>query len=91
MTDLEKRFDFEYTTKEATYRYMLLDRLRTDCNYFLGNGNRNEKNLWAGNVEDHINVMKELWHSFSLEEKPEWLTLEQIDQYAAQMKVRGKL
>ena len=42
--------------KDATFRYMMLDRLRVDCEYFLGNGNRNEKHLWAGDVERHIKL-----------------------------------
>lgn len=28
--------------------YMFLDRMRNDCNYFLGNGNGYEGHLWAG-------------------------------------------
>lgn len=30
--------------------YVLLDRLRADCEYFLGAGGRSEKHLWAGSV-----------------------------------------
>ena len=66
-------------SKDATFRYMMLDRLRTDCGYFLGNGNRNEKNLWAGNVEKQIQLMKDLYNSF--EEKPEWISMEEIESY----------
>ena len=35
-------------------RYQMLDRMRQDCEYFLGCGNRVTKYLWAGNVADHI-------------------------------------
>ena len=42
----------------SEYQYMLLDRLKTDCEYFLGNGNRNEKHLWAGSVDAQIKEMK---------------------------------
>ena len=62
---------------------MLLDRLRADCDYFLGAGGRSEKHLWAGNVHAQINKMRELYDA--LPEKPEWLTTEAIDRYAAQM------
>lgn len=62
---------------------MLLDRLRTDCDYFLGAGGRSEKHLWAGNVHAQIKKMRELYDA--LPEKPEWLTAEAIDRYAAQM------
>ena len=82
--------EFEsYTKKEENntdleYRYMLLDRLRSDCEYFLGNGNRNEKHLWAGSVDAQINEMKKIWNS--LKEKPEWLTMEDINNYEKLMK-----
>ena len=62
---------------------MLLDRLRADCDYFLGAGGRSEKHLWAGNVHAQIKKMRELYDV--LPEKPEWLTTEAIDRYAAQM------
>lgn len=95
MTDLEKKVNFEYTKKEDSYRYMLLDRMRTDCNYFLGNGNGNEKVLWAGNIKDHMAVMKELWDSFDSDKKPECLSLEELSKYENQMtvlkEVRDKL
>ena len=63
--------------------YVLLDRLRADCDYFLGAGGRREKHLWAGNVHAQIKKMQELYDA--LPEKPEWLTAEAIDRYAAQM------
>ena len=60
-------------------RYMLLDRMRSDCTYWLGNGNRHNPHLWAGNPVDQIQYMKWLWESFPSAGKPEWLTMEQID------------
>lgn len=63
--------------------YVLLDRLRADCDYFLGAGGRSEKHLWTGNVHVQIKKMRELYDA--LPEKPEWLTAEAIDRYAAQM------
>ena len=62
---------------------MLLDRLRADCDYFLGAGGRSEKHLWTGSVYAQIRKMRELYDA--LPEKPEWLTAEAIDRYAAQM------
>ncbi len=79
MTDREKR------EKALAGKYMLLGRLRSDCDYFLGNGGRNEKVLWAGNVHDQIEKMKELWNSFPEDLKPEWLTMEQIIEYQMRM------
>ena len=63
--------------------YALLDRLRADCDYFLGAGGRSKKHLWAGSVYAQIKKMRELYDA--LPEKPEWLTAEAIDRYAAQM------
>lgn len=92
-----QRPDLQLTTEEPTEAgsdelpafvdhsgdYVLLDRLRADCDYFLGAGGRSEKHLWAGNVHAQINKMRELYDA--LPEKPEWLTTEAIDRYAAQM------
>lgn len=66
-----------------TYNYQLLDRLRSDCDYYLGAGNKNEDALWAKNVNDQIAKMKELYNSLS--EKPEWLTMEDIEGYEKKM------
>ena len=63
--------------------YRLLDRLRADCEYFLGAGSRAEKHLWAGSVWAQIAKMRELYDT--LPEKPEWLTKETIDDYAERM------
>lgn len=69
------------------YKYMLLDRLKQDCEYFLGNGNGNEENsLWAKNIDEQIAKMKELYNSFTDEEKPEWITMQDINNYEKEMK-----
>ena len=65
--------------------YRLLDRLRTDCDYYLGTGGRSEKHLWAGSVEKQIAKMRELYAA--LPEKPEWLSEQDIDRYEQQMTV----
>lgn len=65
--------------------YMMLSRLQSDCKYFLGEGNGSEKELYYKSVEKHCDEMEQLWNSFSDEEKPEWLTLEQIKEYREQM------
>ena len=89
-TDYPKLREDKDTINESTkesqneYDYMLLDRLKQDCEYFLGNGNRAEKHLWAGNVNDQIAKMKELYNK--LPEKPEWLSMEDIENYEKEMK-----
>lgn len=67
--------------------YRLLGRLVADCNYFLGYGNGYEGHLWAGNVKDQIAKMKELWNSLPLSDKPEWLSLEDIQEYETKMSI----
>lgn len=71
--------------REIQFRYMMLDRMRQDCAYYLGNGNRLTKYLWAGDEVKHIACMKSLWNSFPEGEKPEWLTYEQILEYEKEM------
>lgn len=61
------------------FNYMLLSRLISDCDYFLGYGNANEKDLWAGSVEKQIAKMRELYDL--IPEKPEWISLEDIADY----------
>lgn len=84
--------EFEnYTKKEENntnleYNYMLLDRLKSDCEYFLGYGNGSERHLWAGNIDDQIAKMKELYNSFTDDQKPEWITMEDINNYEKEMK-----
>ena len=68
---------------EQSPDYRLLDRLRADCEYFLGAGGRAEKHLWAGSVYKQIVKMRELYDA--LPQKPEWLTEEMIDDYADRM------
>ena len=66
------------------YKYMLLSRMLADCKFFLGHGGRNERVLWAGNVRAQHHCMRYLWNSF--EEKPQWLSLEEINDYYQRMK-----
>lgn len=68
------------------FNYMLLDRLRNDCEYFLNYGNGYESNLWAGDIDSQISKMKKLYNSFADDEKPEWITIEDINNYEKKMK-----
>lgn len=68
-----------------SYKYMLLDRLRTDCEYYLGNGNRHAPHLWAGTVGTHIKSMILLYDSFPEADRPEWITKEDIENYRKMM------
>lgn len=80
---MSKTHFFEYIG--GINRYMLLDRMRSDCDYWLGFGNRYDPHLWAGNPADQIQYMKWLWESFPDDGKPEWLTMEQIEDLEKRM------
>ena len=72
-------------TREDSFRYQLLSRLKMDCDYYLGYGNRKQSTLWAEGEKEQIATMKMLWNSFSDEDKPEWLTWEEILEYERKM------
>ena len=67
------------------FKYQLLSRMKSDCNYYLGYGNRNKNCLWSGDEKQHIADMKALYESFKESEKPEWLTSEDIKEYENKM------
>lgn len=73
----EKRYD-------DTFYYRMLSRLKSDCEYFLGNGCRYEPHLWAGSVDAHIAKMREYYAL--VPEKSVWLTAADIDLYERDMK-----
>ena len=75
----------EWGKYEPKFRYMMLDRLRQDCNYYLGNGNRNPNSLWAGDEKRQIQDMKDIWNTFDKEDTPEWLTWDDILEFERKM------
>lgn len=72
-------------TREPRYRYMLLDRMRQDCEYYIRNNFTSGNTLCEGNERDQIDVMKAIWNSFPKEDKPEWLTWEDILEFERKM------
>jgi hypothetical protein len=84
-SDLVVVFKTKYEESPYKFNYMLLGRLQSDCEYYLGFGGRSESSLWAGNVTGQIEKMKELWNSFPEGHKPEWLTYEGILDYEKRM------
>lgn len=69
-------------TNNDTFNYMMLSRLQSDCEYFLGWGNGGGR-VFPDTVKEHIAEMKRLWSI--LPEKPEWLSYEQIESYEQRM------
>lgn len=73
------------------YRYQLLSRLKSDCDYWLGNGNRFDGCLWASEgPAKQIAYMRELWESLPEDGKPEWLSLAEVNEYAVRMGVSAR-
>lgn len=71
--------------RDSEFRYQLLDRLKSDCEYYLNYGNRNPKCLWAKDKESQIEFMIKLHDSFKEDEKPEWLAMDEILAYSREM------
>lgn len=84
--ELEKQggVNEDYTFSNDTNDYRLLSRMKSDCDYYL-NTSKHPKHLWAGDEQAQINKMKEIWNN--LKEKPEWLSMEDINDYAQRMGV----
>ena len=81
------REQFRILSMRTEFNYMLLDRLRCDCEYYLGYGGRDANHcLWAHDEQKQIDKMRELYDKLPV--KPEWLTAEQINEYAAKMGVK---
>ncbi len=67
----------------SKFQYMMLSRFQMDCDYYLGNGGRCAKHLYFGNPQEHVDAMCDLWGK--LQEKPEWLTKEDLETYKKEM------
>lgn len=66
------------------FRYMMLSRLQSDCKYVLGAAEGNTRHLWVkDDIKTHCALMRELYNS--LPEKPDWISLEDIDNYEKEM------
>ena len=77
--------DNPFVRSAHEFDYMMLARWRMDCEYFLGCGNGYEGHLYHGTVEKICDAMEEKWKSLPDNEKPEWLTIEQILEYREKM------
>lgn len=75
---------------EPKFRYMMLSRMKQDCDYYLGNGEGSTNHLWAGNEQAQIDNMVALWKTFDPEDRPEWLTWGELLHYALRMGAKIK-
>ena len=79
----EKRID-----EDKKFQYQMLGRLRSDCDYYLGYGDRSPRVLPLSDERKHIETMKDIWNNFADDEKPEWLTWDQILEYEKTMCIK---
>ena len=60
----------EVMRRDKRFRYMLLARLQSDCEYYLGFGNRSTGRLWAGDEARQIEWMTRLTTVFLKTKNP---------------------
>lgn len=75
--------DYNLESDDSSFNYQMLDRFRSDCDHYLGNGNRSKEHLWAKDEQTQIDIMRALYEK--VPEPPEWLSKEQIDSYEQRM------
>ena len=73
------------------FRYQMLGRMKADCDYFLGLGNRCEERLWSKDVKKQIANMTALYNSFSDTEKPNGISMRDIKMYEYLMTSNGRV
>lgn len=74
--------NFNKIKSSEKFEYMMLSRLIQDAKYFINYPDL--KHLWARTLDKHIKQMKEQYAK--LDPKPEWTSLEDIENLAQQMK-----
>ena len=67
---------------DMRFAYMMLDRLRLDCECFFGGISNRSKTI---DIAGTIAEMKRRWAEFADDEKPEWLPWEKILDYEKRM------
>ena len=83
LDNIQTAVDKIFSSGDEGYPYAMLDRMKSDCEYYLGYSNRSSKYLWAKDPKRHIEIMKAIYNR--LNPKPEWLTIDQINEYEKQM------
>lgn len=77
----------DWSRYEPKFRYMMLSRMKQDCDYYLGYGGRATNHLWAQDETAQIENMVALWKTFEPDDRPEWLTWGELVEYALKMNV----
>lgn len=81
----------DWRKHDPKFRYMMLDRLRQDCDYSLNRCDGSENVLWAKDARAQITNIVALWKTFEPEDRPEWLTWDDIIDYAHRFGVEIKI
>lgn len=81
--------DKPFTRHPREFDYMMLDRMRQDCSYYLDCGGENQ--LWGGSIEVIISEMKRLYNSFDEVDKPHWIDMSMIESYEREMLKRREV
>ena len=84
LNESESLLDKYKLNGDDKFRYMMLGRLQSDCKYVLGAAEGDTRHLWVKNdIKTHCALMRELYKS--LPEEPDWVSLEDIDNYEKEM------
>lgn len=67
------------------FTFDMLARLKSDCDYYLGHGHASHTVLWGKTPRNHCNEMRRLLLSIPEEERPIWLTENDIRWYRVAM------
>lgn len=84
LNESESLLDKYKLNGDDRFRYMMLSRLQSDCKYVLGAAKGDTRHLWVkDDIKTHCALMRELYKS--LPEEPDWVSLEDIDNYEKEM------
>lgn len=80
----------DWSKHNVRFLHLVLERLKGDCDYYLGFGRRSNKVLlWEDEVKQ-IKNMKDVWNALSEKDKPEWITWEDILKYEEELTRRKR-
>lgn len=88
-----KKSQIHYVDKQKTIRrsrndkfnYQMLSRMKGDVDYYLGHGNRHTGHLLMEDEKAHIEEMRLVRKRLPRNQKPEWLTGKDLDEYEKQL------
>lgn len=77
--EIEKQVKEIFQSKDSNFPYMMLGRLKSDMEYYYGDGARSARVLYMGNVDDQLGLMQSIYDK--LEHKPVWCTQDDINSF----------